>query len=218
MTQKRTPTSSDVSSTGLDEAKSLVEKITALVGSPPALTATDRKRSAKLRKGGETVIQTVAALATQFGLSVPGYSTQTMLAQLKQAQDLLPLHKQMVTALKKVEDSIFLAHSESWSSATVHYTMLRRLAKKDGDLAKALAPVSQFFAARSEEVVAAEDAKRGGKKGSKAAKAAKAQAAVSDAPSNESPVTATTNAATPTAAPSPAPASDALPITRGSAR
>ena len=173
------------------------------------MTGTDRRRSAKLRKGGETVIPTVAALASQFGLTVPGHPTATMLAQLKQAQDLIPLHKQMVIALKKVEDSIFLGHSQSWASATVHYSMLRRLAKKDGDLAEALAPASQFFARKSPAVVQAEDAKRGGKKGSKAARAAKAAqvAAVAEAHPQVSPaaVPATAPATPQPAAPSPAP-------------
>ena len=196
---------SDLSSNGLSEAKSLVEKVSALVGNPPPLTATDRKRSVKLRKGGETVIPIVAALANQFGLKLPGHSVSTMQAQFNRAQDLIPLHKQMVIALKKVEDSIFLAQSESWSEATVHYSVLRRLAKKDGDLAKGLAPATQFFAARSPQTVAAENTKRGGKKGSIAAKAAKASAAAKEALAHESPSAAPTEPASPTATPSPAP-------------
>ena len=185
MTSKKTKhvsKATDSSSNGLDEAKALLKTISALVGSPPALTATDRKRSSKLRKGGEAVIPAVAALANQFGLAVPGLPTATMLAQLNKAQSLVPLHKQMVTALKKVEDSIFLAHSESWSSTTVHYTMLQRLAKKDGDLAKALAPVSQFFAARSRPVEQAEEAKRGHRKGVKEPKAPKQPTDASERP------------------------------------
>jgi hypothetical protein len=207
--QKQVTNVTDTSATVLDEAKSLIDKITALVGSLPAITVNDKQRSSKLRKGGETVIPTVAALATQFGLTVPGHPTATMLAQLNQAQDLIPLHKQMVTALKKVEDAIFLGHSQSWASATVHYSMLRRLAKKDGDLEKALAPASQFFARKSPAVVQAEDAKRGGKKGSKAAKAAKAAqvAAAAEAHPQVSPeaVPATAPATPLPAAPSPAP-------------
>ena len=55
---------------------------------------------------------------------------------------------------------MFSANSESWSAATVHYTMLRRLAKENGDLETALAPVNQFFAQRSPAVTAEEKAKR----------------------------------------------------------
>ena len=221
--QKQVTKVTDASPTVLDDAKSLADRIAAMVGTLPTMTPTDRVRSAKLRKGGETVIPTVAALATQFGLTVPGHPTATMLAQLKQAQDLIPLHKQMVTALKQVEDSIFLGNSQSWASATVHYSMLSRLAKKNGDLRKALVPTTQFFSRKSPAVVQAEEAKRGGKKGSKAAKAAHAAqvaaaaeahahvsppaAAVTEAPSNESPATVamTAPATPPTAAPSPAP-------------
>jgi hypothetical protein len=189
---KHEASASAASSINLDEVKAFVAKVQAMAGNPPALTSKDRKRSAKLRKGGETVIPTVAALAQQYGLSVPGFPTGTMLTQLNQAQDLIPLHKQMVSALDKVENAIFVGHSKSWASATVHYTMLRRLAKTDGELASALAPVAQFFAS-------------GRRKGAKAAQAATTPASVATAPGNGSSAPATTPPATQTAAPSPAP-------------
>jgi hypothetical protein len=106
---------------------------------------------------------------------------------------------------------MFSANSESWSAATVHYTMLRRLAKENGDLETALAPVNQFFAQRSPAVTAEEKAKRDAGKAAKAAKsaskAASKVATTPSAPAPESPVAAETPAASPlTAAPvTPAP-------------
>jgi hypothetical protein len=198
MSKKKTPTSTDVGTNVLDELTSLVEKVTALVGNPPALTAADMKRATKLRKGGETVIPTVAALSNQFGLTISSHPADTMVAKLKKAQSLIPLHKKLVTATKQVGDSIFQAQSESWASAAVHYATLSRIAKSDGDVAKTLAPVKQFFAHRAPAVVEAEDAKRGGKKGSKAAKAAKeAKAAATGAPSNGTPAASTAPATPP---------------------
>ena len=47
--------------------------------------------------------------------------------------------------------------SETWKAATLFYSMLRPLADRDGNVAKALAPVEDFFATRS---------KRGAAKGS----------------------------------------------------
>ena len=196
--KKQSPTSTDAGTNVLSELNGVIEKVTALTGNAPALTATEIKRSTKLRKGGETVIPTIAALSDQFGLSFASHPTDAMVAKMKQAQSLIPLHRKLVAATKQVGDSIFQAHSESWASAAVHYAALRRIARTDDDVAKTLAPVTQFFKQRAPAVVEAEDAKRGGKKGSKAAKAAKeAKAAAAEAPSNESPAPAAAPATPP---------------------
>jgi hypothetical protein len=131
---------------GVEEAKKLLASIQEMVGPAPALSVKDRKRSLKLRKGGETVIPTVVALSEQFGLNVASHPTSEIMAKLNQAQSLIPLHKQLVTMVKHVADVIFAAHSASWEGSTVHYSMLRRLSKTDGDLETALAPVTEFFA------------------------------------------------------------------------
>ncbi|MGO8994422.1 MAG: hypothetical protein ACLQVI_13975 [Polyangiaceae bacterium] len=180
-------TNSDV----LDDAKALSEKITALVGPPPALTKADIQRSAKLRKGGATVVQTIAALSDKFGLVVPSQPTATLVAKINQAQSLVALHKELVTATKHVADTIFQAQSQSWAGATAHYTMLRRLGKMDGEVATTLLPVTQFFAARSAAVTAEEKESRGGaRKGSakatanRAAKRAAEEQSLASAASN----------------------------------
>jgi hypothetical protein len=213
MSKKQKPTSSDVGANVLGELDSFVKKVTALVGNPPALTAADMKRATKLRKGGEKVIPTIAALANQFGLTIASHPVEAMVGKMNQASSLAPLHKKLVAATKQVGDAIFQAQSESWESAAVHYATLRYLAVKDGDVAKTLAPVTQYFSRRSSAVVDAEDAKRGGKKGSNAAKAAKAQAKDAEAPGSESPAPAAAPAATQTATPSPtAPAAASAPV------
>jgi hypothetical protein len=209
-------TPSTTVSTGLDEATKLVGQVTKIIGTAPALSVKDRKRSPKLRKGGETVIPTVAALSDRFGLTVADHPTTTMVQSAKKAQSLIPLYKQLVLATKQVADQMFSANSESWGSATVHYTMLKRLAKTNGDLETALAPVEQFFAHRSPAVIADEKVKKDARKAAKAAKsAAKATPAVAttpSAPAPASPAPTVTPAApsTPTAAPvTPAPTSAA---------
>jgi hypothetical protein len=146
MSRKQTSTHSEIDAIGLEEARKLVEQVVALVGTVPALSPKDRTRSLKLRKGGETVIPTVTALSDQFGLSIVSHPTTTMVEGAKKAQSLIPLYKQLVQAAKQVADQMFTANSTSWSAATVHYTMLRRLAKTNGDLQEALVPVNQFFA------------------------------------------------------------------------
>jgi len=164
-------TSSDV----LGDAKALAGKITALVGQPPALTKADVQRSAKVRKGGAAMVKTIAALSDKIGLVVPSQPTATLVGKINQAQSLVALHQEMVTATKQVADAMFLAQSQSWAGATVHYSVLRRLSKSDGSVAKALQPVTQFFAARSASVTKEQQAARGGaRKGSAKAKANRA--------------------------------------------
>ncbi len=183
----------------LDQAQALVKQVAALVGPAPALTAMQRKRSLKLRKGGETVIPTVAALSEQFGLSVAAYPTATMAAKANQAVNLIPLHKLLVATTKQVSDQMFSANSESWEGATAHYALLRRLSRTNGDLATALAPVKKFFATRSKAVVEAHDAKTGHKEGEKATKQV-ASAPATEAAPQETPggaAAAVTPAATP---------------------
>jgi hypothetical protein len=47
----------------------------------------------------------------------------------------------------------------------VHYSVLKRLGQSDGDIANALAPVTEFFAPKAPNVVMAEGEKRGHRKG-----------------------------------------------------
>ena len=159
----------------LADAKALSEKIVAAVGPAPALTKADFQRSAKLRKGGAAVVQAIAALSDKVGLVVPSQSTATMVEKVNQAQALVALHQELVTATKHVADTMFQAQSASWQGATAHYSMLRRLSKIDGSLGKALQPVTQFFASRSKAVTEEAKTERGGaRKGSEKAKAYRA--------------------------------------------
>ena len=155
------------SSNVLEEAKALQEKITTLVGPAPALTKADIQRSAKLRKGGAAVVKAVAALSDKFGLVVPSQPTLTMVEKINQAESLVALHQELVAATKHVADVMFQAQSQSWAGATAHYSMLRRLSKSDGNVAKTLQPVTQFFAARSTAVTEeAKESRGGARKGS----------------------------------------------------
>ena len=196
------PSESKASESGSDAstAKSLIATLTAMAGAPLALTSKDRRRAVRLRKGGEKVIPTITALSEQFGISVPSHPTSAITANLKKASSLVAVHKQLVTATKQVADAIFKAQSVSWDGATVHYSVLKRLARSDGDLATALAPVSEFFAKKSPAVVQAEDTKRGGRKGTKKPKGS----AVTSTTTTTEPTSAQAPAAS--AAPAPAPA------------
>lgn len=148
MSRDEAHASPDLAASIVDDVQKLMEKISLLVGDQPPLTGKDRIRSTKFPKGGETIVAMLAALMDQFGVDMTPHPTSGTLAQLKLAQDLIPLHKQLVVALKKVDDAIFLGHSRSWAHTSVYYVTLRRLAGEDGNLAKALAPVTRFFVNR----------------------------------------------------------------------
>jgi hypothetical protein len=205
------PNPQPVTSTSvLDDAKALVAEITILVGPPAALTKADVQKSVKLRKGGASVVQTIATLSDQFGLVVPSSPTATMVDEITRAQALVPLHKQLEDATKQVADAIFELQSKSWAAAMLHYSMLRRLAKADGGVAIALEPVKQFFAARSAAVTAAEKAKRGGaRKGSKKAKAYRASQRAAPAASDAATTPAAQTGASPSPQATPTPANGA---------
>jgi hypothetical protein len=190
------------SAIGSNEVKSFLDSITTIAGPAPALTTKDRQRTVRLRKGGEKVVPTILALSERIGLSIPSHPTATIQANLDKVKTLSPVHESLVSAEKHVGDTIFQAQSDAWDGATVHYTMLKRLSKTDGDIAKSLAPVTAFFAHKSPAVVEEEDVKRGHRKGVKEPKASKTKTAATEEPTNaQASVTPTPPASTPAAAP-----------------
>ncbi len=162
---KASKSSSSTGAVNADEVKSFLASITAVAGPPLALTAKDKVRAIRLRKGGEKVIPTITALSQQFGINLPSHPISVITANVEQAKNLTAIQKQLGTATKQVTDAIFKAQSTSWEGATVHYAVLKRLGKTDGDLAAALAPVSEYFAKKSPAVVKAREEKRGHRKG-----------------------------------------------------
>ncbi len=183
------------------EVKSFLDSITAIAGPALALTSKDRRRSLKLRKGGEKVVPTLLALSDRIGLNIPSHPTSAIQANLDKVKTLSPVHESVVSAEKHLGDAIFQAQSKIWEGATVHYSVLKRLGKSDGDIANALAPVTEFFAQKAPAVVKAEEEKRGHRKGVKEPKGTKTAPAEDETPSAQAPVA---TAPTPTASAAPA--------------
>jgi hypothetical protein len=188
------------------EVQSFLDSIAKIAGPLPALTSTDRKRSLKLRKGGEKIVPTILALSDRVGLHVPSHPTAAIQANLDKVKALSPVQEGVVSAQKHLDDAVFQAHSEMWAGATVHYTMLKRLAKTNGDIANALAPATEFFAHKAPAVVKAEDAKRGHRKGVKEPKGSTTTTTATTEPTNaQANVATAAPAATPAATPPVAP-------------
>jgi hypothetical protein len=148
----------DITPQDIAECLALLERITERLGSGPKLTPKERMRNIKLRKGGEAIAAALAVLSQQFAVDLPRFPASTMLENLDRARSLGPLRTKLTIALKRVDDVIFESQSEGWEAATMHYSTLKRLSRRDGEMAKLLAPVVAFFAKRHPLVVAAQKA------------------------------------------------------------
>jgi hypothetical protein len=115
-------------------------------------------RNIKLRKGGEAIAVVLASIGERFAVDLPQFPASTMLENIARARSLGPLHLKLTIALKRVDDAIFEAQSEGWEAATMHYSTLKRLSRRDGEMARLLAPVVAYFAKRHPLVVAAQKA------------------------------------------------------------
>jgi len=119
-----------------------------LTSSSPALSADEKARTAKLRKGGERIIPQLATLIQKAGLDGVSIPVDDMLSNLEQGQTLMPLQQRLGEASKAVEDQIFRVHTASWQTAMHGYAALQRLSVNDGALAASLQPITDFFAYR----------------------------------------------------------------------
>ncbi len=107
----------------------------------PAMTAEDRRRMTKVRKGGEKYIPKLARAAVASGVTPSGYSIDEMTASAALVQKLEPLEETLSTLLKLVQDARFRASGATWTTATLVYAMLKPVAARDGKVATAIAPV-----------------------------------------------------------------------------
>jgi hypothetical protein len=147
----------------------------------PALTAAQRKSMEKLRKGGDRYIPQLAQIATSFSVQIRTQPTATMLSAIQLATELQPLITTLAGFLQEVQDTGFQAQSDSWSTATTLYSVLKRMSRKDPSLKTQLAPVSTFFAFRRPVTTAKPAAAKPGKESRRDAKeVAKAEEVVAE--------------------------------------
>jgi len=163
--------------TWIQQCTALLTQIEATVPPGDALTANDKKRQAKARKGAEQYIPQLVALADQFGVNLKLVPTDVIQKNSAEAVDLVPLLKQVERVTKQLNDRVFQSRGDAWSDSSKLYAILRRLAKDNGDLAAGLAPVEQFFNHRHPLVAKDHPKTKAGKAKLKAEKAIEQQAA-----------------------------------------
>jgi hypothetical protein len=108
------------------------------------LNMKERNRRLKMPSSRADAVVPLVGLAKDYGLgayAAPIDENRTALAKLAQLQLVL-------TGIQTVTSGLFMsAESETWRATTTVYTMLRRLARADGDLARHLQPVvARYFA------------------------------------------------------------------------
>jgi hypothetical protein len=158
---------------------------------PKPLTANQRKQVTRSRKGSEKVIPTLATLAGKYGIEIAQQPTAAMSSAAELAAQLDPLQKQLVALTTLVSENASNAASDSWSTATTLYSVLKRISKRDVKLQKQLAPAAEFFAYRH-PLVREKHPKQKGKKAALAAEkqqaklAADPQGSTTDVPAKPS--------------------------------
>jgi hypothetical protein len=137
--------SKTASSSQFEESIKLLEQAKTAVGTVPRLTPLDRKRSAKIRRGGQQVVPTIAAVATKYGIVTTLTNGPALTAQLARVQSLDALLGASVDSHAKISDAHFSATGDMWKSARALYVVLKTVAKADPSVAPELKSVEEWF-------------------------------------------------------------------------
>ena len=183
----------------IEHAMSMVEKASEALPVAAPLSSDERRKMPKLRKGGEKFIPVLTALSSQNGISVPTHPTDAMVSRIEEAQILAPLRKRVAEVLKSIDDSILRAQGESWETATLLYSVLRPIARKNANVALALAPLEEFFSHRHKSVTSKKTATKKATKVAVNAAVKAATAAVKAAAGTDSKSVAVVDAKSPAA-------------------
>jgi hypothetical protein len=108
------------------------------------LTAKERNRRLKMPSKSADAIRPLLLLAKRHGLDAHA----APIAEHRRALDKLAELQNELTIVQIITSGLFMtSESETWKATTTIYTMLRRLARSDPDLAHALRPVvTRYFA------------------------------------------------------------------------
>jgi len=140
--KKKTSTSPALPANDLDttvtQAIGQLSAIETSLGTAPPITATDKRRSIKMRKGGEAIAATIGALAQQHQAELPSVQVAPMIAALSKVETLQPLVTSVAAFAQRLDDTVFSAQSAAWTIALQLYALLQRMAATNGALASAL--------------------------------------------------------------------------------
>jgi len=134
--------SGSIAQSDIDSCVTDLGRLTATVSNgAKALSAQERKRMPRPRKDGASIAREIAQLATKYG--VDGIVDATgMVNAVTDSERLAPLDKAAANFSVLVHDRAFTADAAAWKSATTGYTMLKRMAKDNPDLARDLSGIA----------------------------------------------------------------------------
>ena len=133
------------SSTPIDESTKLIVQATKAIGPVQRLSALERRRSAKIRRGGHQVVPLIATVATKYGVSAPSMSGGALSASLAHVQSLDALLSASAESHATISDAHFTASNEMWTSARALYRMLKTVGHTNPSIATELKPVEEWF-------------------------------------------------------------------------
>ncbi len=146
--KKANPKKASTSSSPVQESIQLLGQAKSALGTVQRLTPAERKRSAKMRRGGQQVVPTIAGLATKYGIDTPTTSGAVLTTRLAQVQELDMLLSAAVDTHSLVADAHLGASNGMWTSARTLYAMLKPVALTDPSLAAELKSVEEWFRQR----------------------------------------------------------------------
>lgn len=111
----------------------------------PPLSADDRKRLAKLKRGAHQVVPTIADLARKFAIEAPGMSVDDMMSNLQHAQRVEPLLNFIAAFHQTLKDEYLASSGAAWKTATVTYRMLSNAGDGNRRVADELEQVTKWF-------------------------------------------------------------------------
>jgi hypothetical protein len=125
-------------------ASALLEKVSGLVPSV-ALTSAERRRIAKMHRGGHQIVERVAQLASQYGVEVTDRGGDDLAALLDSATRLRGLLVQVEMLRTALKDAILRSESDAWTPTLAAYAALVGIGKARPELRAGLADVESWF-------------------------------------------------------------------------
>jgi hypothetical protein len=113
------------------------------------MTPTEKKHTAKLKRGAHQVLPVIAKLATKYAVQVPGAATDDIMSNLTYAQSLEPLIGSVGVLYETLRDAHSSSQSSSWKTGATAYGMMKKAAKANVSLSNELAPVTEWFRQRA---------------------------------------------------------------------
>lgn len=110
-----------------------------------AMSPNEKKRRAKYPRGADKIVRLIASLAQANEVKLTTATTSEMIADLEFARRFEPLREAVQSLSQLIEDTYFDSQSRCWSAATNYYSVLKKMARSDPALKRALKDAIEYF-------------------------------------------------------------------------